>query len=42
MPEAVVVHGLRKCYGRVEAVKDVSFEVEAGEIFGVLGPYGSG
>ncbi len=26
----------------VEAVKDVSFEVERGEIFGILGPNGSG
>ena len=39
---AVVVRELRKRYGQVTAVKDVSFEVEAGEIFGILGPNGAG
>ncbi|MGD2042793.1 MAG: ABC transporter ATP-binding protein [Acidimicrobiia bacterium] len=39
---AVVVEGLRKDYGRNTAVQDVSFEVERGEIFGLLGPNGSG
>ncbi|MBI5534565.1 MAG: ABC transporter ATP-binding protein [Deltaproteobacteria bacterium] len=39
---AVVVRGLRKSYGQVEAVRDVSFEVDPGEIFGILGPNGAG
>lgn len=42
MPEKVVVRDLRKHYGRTEAVRGVSFAVEAGEIFGLLGPNGAG
>jgi len=38
----VVVEGLRKSYGPVEAVRDVSFAVEAGEVFALLGPNGAG
>jgi len=34
--------GLVKRYGGVTAVDDVSFEVRAGEIVGILGPNGSG
>lgn len=33
---------LRKRYGDVEAVKDVSFDVAEGEIFGLIGPDGAG
>ena len=36
------VVGLRKSYGAIRAVDDVSFEVMPGEIFGVIGPNGSG
>ena len=39
---AIGVSGLRKSYGSTLAVKDVSFEVEDGEIFGILGPNGAG
>jgi ABC-2 type transport system ATP-binding protein len=39
---AVVVEGLRKCYGSVEAVRGVTFEVAAGEVFALLGPNGAG
>ncbi len=42
MPPAVFVEGLKKRYGDVEAVKDVSFTIEPGEIFGLLGPNGAG
>ncbi len=41
-PSAVVVAGLRKSYGAVQAVRDVSFTVEDGEIFALLGPNGAG
>ena len=39
---AIVVDGLRKSYGAVEAVRGVSFHVETGEVFGLLGPNGAG
>ena len=39
---AVRVTGLTKRFGAFTAVDDVSFEVEAGEIFGFLGPNGAG
>jgi ABC-2 type transport system ATP-binding protein len=38
----IAVEYLRKTYRRVVAVDDLSFEVEAGEIFGILGPNGPG
>ena len=39
---AIRVEKLRKTYGDVEALAGVTFEVRAGEIFGVLGPNGAG
>ncbi|MGP4111414.1 ABC transporter ATP-binding protein [Streptomyces sp. 4N509B] len=39
---AVTVTELRKSYGRVAAVRGVSFDVEHGEIFALLGPNGAG
>ena len=41
MPTVSVAH-ISKRFGSTEAVKDVSFEVNPGEIFGLLGPNGSG
>jgi ABC-2 type transport system ATP-binding protein len=38
----VEVVRIRKTYGRVVAVDDVSFVVESGEIFGLIGPNGAG
>jgi ABC-2 type transport system ATP-binding protein len=42
MAPAVLIQKLQKRYGAVEAVKDVSFQIEPGEIFGLLGPNGAG
>jgi ABC-2 type transport system ATP-binding protein len=42
MAAAVTIQNLSKSYGTVPAVKDVSFQVERGQIFGLLGPNGAG
>jgi ABC-2 type transport system ATP-binding protein len=39
---AVAVHHLRKSYGDLVAVRDVSFSVEPGEVVGLIGPNGAG
>ena len=39
---AISVRGLRKTYGRRDAVRGVSFDVSRGEVFGLLGPNGAG
>lgn len=38
----IEVEGLTKYYGRLAAIKDVSFRVNSGEIVGFLGPNGAG
>jgi len=38
----IEVDNLRKSYGGTVAVRDVSFAVERGEIFGIVGPNGAG
>ena len=42
MAVAVLIENLQKSYGDVKAVKDISFTVNPGEIFGLLGPNGAG
>ena len=43
MSESIVkVKNLAKSYGDKAAVKDISFDVKKGEIFGILGPNGAG
>ena len=39
---AIEVKGISKSYGRVKALDDVSFSVEKGEVFGLIGPDGAG
>lgn len=38
----IEVIGLTKSYGNIKAVKNVSFEIRQGEVFGLLGPNGAG
>jgi ABC-2 type transport system ATP-binding protein len=38
----VVTEGLTKCYGPVVAVDSLALEIRRGEVFGLLGPNGSG
>ncbi len=39
---AIMVHGLVKSYGPVQAVRGLDLEVQRGEIFALLGPNGAG
>lgn len=39
-----IVHaqGMSKRYGNFEALRDISFDIEAGSIVGLIGPNGAG
>ena len=39
---AIEVNNISKHYGKVKALQNVSFSVEEGEIFGLIGPDGAG
>src|SRR5262245_13626503 len=39
---AIVIRGLRKSYGKREAVAGVDLTIDRGEIFGLIGPDGAG
>ena len=39
---AVAVQNINKSYGAVQALKNLSFEVNSGEIYGIIGPDGAG
>lgn len=40
--KALEVNNLKKSYGKVDAVKGISFEVNPGEVFALIGPNGAG
>lgn len=42
MGHVIEVFGLSRRYGDTEALKEITFSVEQGEIFGLLGPNGAG
>lgn len=42
MESVILVEGLKKYFGDVKAVDDISFQVERGELFGFLGINGAG
>jgi ABC-2 type transport system ATP-binding protein len=41
-PRAIDVHGLSKRYGKLEAIRGITFEANRGEMFGLIGPDGAG
>ena len=42
MSEVLKITGLTKKYGSLFAIKDLSLNIEKGNVFGILGPNGSG
>jgi len=41
-PDALNIDGVRKSYGKVQALDGLSFDIRRGEFFGLLGPNGAG
>ena len=42
METILTIENLHKRYGRIQALKNVSFEIQKGRVYGILGPNGSG
>ena len=42
MNTVIEIKNLKKYYGSVKGVEDVSFKINKGEIFGFIGPNGAG
>lgn len=42
MQPVLSLNGISKSYGRIQALKNVSYDVPEGAVFGILGPNGSG
>lgn len=42
METILTIKNLNKRYGRIQALKNVSFEIKKGNVYGILGPNGSG
>ena len=42
METILTIENLSKRYGRIQALKNVSFEIQKGRVYGILGPNGSG
>lgn len=42
MSNAIQIEGISKAYGGVEALRDISLHIRAGELFGLIGPDGAG
>ncbi len=42
MKTILSIQNLNKRYGKIHAVNDLSFEIEKGSVYGILGPNGSG
>lgn len=38
----LLIENLHKRYGRIQALKNISFEIQKGGVYGILGPNGSG
>jgi ABC-2 type transport system ATP-binding protein len=38
----ITVRSISKSFGHIQAIKNVSFNINKGEIFGILGPNGAG